>query len=336
MIENQQSIVARLFANFIVHAENSRISCYDDPETKVLIGGGTGFVGTELTKTLKAKGYKPVIVSRRSGDSQITYGDLEQYGIPKNTKAVVNLAGQNVLDYFHRWTDDFKAEVYNSRIGTAELWKNLIMKSKLQHRPKVFIQISGIGYYPPQADNIYNEDSVVDSAQRDYFSHLVVDWEAAATLPLDVDVRSVFIRPGVVLGRRGGMIKQIFLPFYMGAGGRMASGTQPMSWIHLKDLCGIICHAIEKEEVSGVLNAVAPQIITNQEFVKAFATALNRPAFIPMPEMVFNIAFGQERATMITKGQKVQPRRTLESGYKFLYPTIAKACEEFSFLLYTD
>merc|ERR1711997_180059 len=187
----EKSIVARLFANFIVHAENSRISCYDDPETKVLIGGGTGFIGTELTKTLKAKGYKPVIVSRRSGDSQITYGDLEQYGIPKNTKAVVNLAGQNVLDYFHRWTDDFKAEVYNSRIGTAELWKNLIMKSKLQHRPKVFIQISGIGYYPPQADNIYNEDSVVDSARRDYFSHLVVDWEAAATLPPDVDVRNV-------------------------------------------------------------------------------------------------------------------------------------------------
>ena len=120
MIENQQSIVARLFANFIVHAENSRISCYDDSENKVLIGGGTGFIGTELSKTLKAKGYKPVIVSRRSGESQITYGDLEQYGIPKNTKAVVNLAGQNVLDYFHPsaieiWWNNSDSEAFDLR-----------------------------------------------------------------------------------------------------------------------------------------------------------------------------------------------------------------------------
>ena len=116
----------------------------------------------------------------------------------------------------------------------------------------------------------------------------------------------------------------------------MGSGEQPMAWIHVKDVCGIITHAIENEKVNGVLNAVAPEIITNQEFVDSFASALHRPAFFPLPDFVWNLVFGEERATMITKGQMVRPERTLESGYQFQFPNIAKACEEFSVLSYTD
>lgn len=116
----------------------------------------------------------------------------------------------------------------------------------------------------------------------------------------------------------------------------MGSGTQPMPWIHVKDLSGLITHSIENKSVNGVLNGVAPNIITNQEFVTAFANALNRPAFFAIPETVWNLLFGQERAAMITKGQKVEPKRTLESGYEFRYPIISKACEEFSHFFYND
>ena len=116
----------------------------------------------------------------------------------------------------------------------------------------------------------------------------------------------------------------------------MGTGTQNMPWIHVKDLSGIIVHAIENEKVEGVMNGVAPEIITNQEFVNSFASALNRPSFFPLPDFVWNNVFGEERATMITKGQKVMPKRTLESGYKFRFPTIAQACGEFSKLFYED
>lgn len=227
-------------------------------------------------------------------------------------------------------------QVYDSRIGTATAFKEAILKTDVKKRPQVFVQITGVGYYPNHPDNlIYNEHFKVEPS-NDYFIKLVVDWEAAATLPPDLGVRNVFVRPGVVLGRKGGMIQQLFLPFYFGTGGRMGSGTQPMPWIHVKDLAGIIVHAVEDPKVNGVLNGVAPSLVTNQEFVSAFAGALSRPCFLPVPETVWNLAFGQERASMITKGQRVEPKRTLESGYKFRFPTISKACEEFSSLFYTD
>jgi len=340
-MESKQSVFSKLFNIFMVHAEEAKQqeiqSCYTDTSKKILIGGGSGFIGTELCKTLKKKGYNPIIVSRTPGHSKITYNNLDANGIPLNTTAVVNLAGQNVLDYFHRWTDNFKAKVYDSRIESAKAFKKAIEKCDPEKRPKVFVQVTGIGYFPPRDDNfVYNEDTVVEEWRKDYFSKLVVDWEDAARLSPESGVRNVFVRPGVVLGRKGGMISQIFLPFYLGTGGRMGSGTQPMAWVHVKDVCGIITHAIEDDKVTGVLNAVAPQTITNQEFVDAFATALHRPAFFPLPDFVWNIVFGTERATMITRGQIVEPKRTLESGYQFQFPTIAKACEEFSVLSYSD
>eukprot|EP00090_Calanus_glacialis_P000726 TRINITY_DN10498_c0_g1_i1.p1 TRINITY_DN10498_c0_g1~~TRINITY_DN10498_c0_g1_i1.p1 ORF type:complete len:137 (+),score=54.65 TRINITY_DN10498_c0_g1_i1:46-411(+) len=116
----------------------------------------------------------------------------------------------------------------------------------------------------------------------------------------------------------------------------MGEGSQPMPWVHVKDLAGLVVHSVKNPQVEGVLNAVAPHIISNQEFVNAFAGALGRPAFFPLPEFVWNLVFGEERAVMITRGQKVEPRRTLESGYRFLFPTIESACKEFSHLVYIN
>ena len=144
------SVVANLYQIFSVHAEQAREDVYkNETESKVLIGGGSGFIGTELCKTLKRKGYQAVIVSRTAGLNsegyRMTYTDLKELGIPKNTKAIVNLAGQNVLDFFNRWTDTFKAKVYDSRINTAKAFKEAIENSQKENRPEVFVQITGIG-----------------------------------------------------------------------------------------------------------------------------------------------------------------------------------------------
>jgi uncharacterized protein (TIGR01777 family) len=307
---------------------------------KVIVGGGSGFIGNEVCSHLRRKGYNVVIVSRNKYDSRvITWDDINLNGLPEKTSAVVNLAGQNMLDPLKRWNPAFKELLRESRIQTARIFKDAIVN---RHKagldvPDVFVQITGVGIYPPGDNNIkYDENSVVEPDAGGYMSRLVMDWEDAARLPPQVPTRNVFIRSGVVLGRNGGMIKQIFLPFYFGGGGRMGSGEQNMPWIHVKDVSGIILHSIENKKIEGVLNGVAPEVITNQQFVNAFASALHRPAFFPLPDFVWNIVFGEERAAVITKGVTVFPERTQEVGYKFRYPDINEACKEFSALFYDD
>ena len=137
---------------------------------------------------------------------------------------------------------------------------------------------------------------------------------------------------GVVLGRDGGMIQQIILPFYLGLGGRIASGKQFFPWIHVADMASIITFSIMNEQVTGVLNGVAPEVATNEQFTKAFgsAFAIKRPTILPVPGAVMNMVYGPERGKIILEGQKVIPKRTLELGYKFLFPDLKSACDEFA------
>ena len=307
---------------------------------KVIIGGGSGFVGKEVCSLLRREGYDVIVISRKKFDSRvITWDEIKLQGLPEKTLAVVNLAGQNLLDPLKRWNPSFMELVRESRIQTAKSLKDAIVK---RHDagldvPDVFVQITGVGLYPPGDNSIeYDENSKIKEGEGGYMSRLVKDWEAAATLPPNVPTRNVFLRAGVVLGRNGGMIQQIFLPFYLGGGGRMGSGQQNMPWIHVKDVSGMILHSIENNHVKGALNATSPHIINNQAFVDAFASALWRPAYIPLPDFVWNIVFGEERASIITKGVTVIPKRTEEVGYKFRYPDIKSACEEFSALFYED
>lgn len=216
--------------------------------------------------------------------------------------------------------------------------RDAVLKSEAGvNRPEVYVQVTGVGFYPTSLPLTFDEDSVVDhDKDGDFMSRLVRDWEAAAELPAGCGTRSVVIRSGVVLGRNGGMISNIFLPFYFGLGGRMGSGTQLMPWIHVKDLAGLTLHAVEDPEVKGVLNGVAPEIDTNSEFVGALASSLGRPALIPVPAFVWDFVFGPERASMILSGQRVVPKRTLESGFKYRFPTIKEACNELAYLFYSD
>ncbi|CAH1968281.1 unnamed protein product [Acanthoscelides obtectus] len=230
----------------------------------VLIGGGTGFIGSALRNVLKSKGYGVTVISRMPGPSRISWNELNHKGLPKDTTAVVNLAGQNVMDFTRRWTAGFKQNVYNSRVNTTATLAKLI--SEAVEKPSVFVTISGVGAYKPDPQKEYTEES--PCGEFDFFSKLCKDWEKAAELNCDAKqkCRVVTIRSGVVLGREGGMIKQLYLPFYLGLGGPIGTGNQYMPWIHIDDLTSLIVYAIENPKVEGVLNGVAPVPCTNKEF----------------------------------------------------------------------
>ena len=259
----------------------------------------------------------------------------QEDGLPSGTLAVINCSGQNVLDPLYRWNDSFKDLVYTSRVNTNRLLAEAITKSP--EPPACFLHMSGVGFYP--ADQAGDQQGRLEDSpggDQDWLARLVVDWEAAAQLPPHLNTRVVSLRSGVVLGRQGGMVQQILPPFFLGLGGRMGAGHQVMPWVHVKDVAGLMAHCVASQDCAGVYNAVAPEVITNNTFVKTFAGELNRPAIFPLPEFVWRIIFGEERANMICQSQTVLPKRALESGYKFAYPTIKEACEEFAHLAYVD
>ncbi|KAK9701601.1 NAD dependent epimerase/dehydratase family [Popillia japonica] len=266
----------------------------------VLIGGGTGFIGKALSRILRNRGYNVTVVSRMPGPKRITWHDVQRVGLPQDVTAVVNLAGQNVLDVTRRWTEGFKQNVWNSRIQTTCALAKAITDAK--DKPAVFITISGVGIYKPDNHIVYSENVAV--SQFDFFSKLCFEWENAAKLPSHVSTR------------------------HGSLGGPIAPGDQFLPWIHIDDISRLFVFAIESTNISGVLNGVAPEEISNKEFSACFAKTLFRPALIPVPQAALNMILGEERASMLTTGPRVQPKRTLSLGFKFLYPDIKSACDE--------
>lgn len=292
----------------------------------VLIGGGTGFIGRNLSKHLKSIGYDVILVSRRPGPGIITWKNLKQNGLPPNCEAVVGLAGENLMNPLKRWGPSFEKELYDSRIKTTRTLAEVI--SKADNPPKVFVSTSAVGYYPPDPEKEYTEES--PGGNHDFLARLAADWEAATKLSPGAKsaIRHSIVRVGVVLGRDGGMIQQCYIPFSLGLGGRIGSGKQWFPWIHISDIVGIYKHAITNPKVSGVLNGVAPEHATNKDFTCAFAKALHRPAVLPVPGFMMKLALGDVRGNVILEGQKVTPKRTLDSGYEYEFPDLQSACTQ--------
>uniref|UniRef100_A0A1A9ULK4 DUF1731 domain-containing protein n=1 Tax=Glossina austeni TaxID=7395 RepID=A0A1A9ULK4_GLOAU len=291
----------------------------------VLIGGGSGFIGSRLSKYLLHQNYEVTIVSRMPGHNSITWHQLENQGLPKGVTSVVNLAGQNVLDPTHRWTEAFKQNVWSSRINTSA---NIVKAVQKSGDVEAYINIVGVSHYKPDDLKVYTECDKVEG--YDFMSNLCLEWEKAASLPEDIakKTRMVKLRTGVVIGREGGMIQSIWLPFMLGIGGPMGSGKQILPWIHLEDLCRLIQHCLENEKCTGAFNAVAPEIVTNEQFSKAFASALHRPCLFNVPEFAVNLLFGNDRSALLLSGAKIQPENALNTGFKFNYPTAKAACLE--------
>ncbi|XP_028831869.1 epimerase family protein SDR39U1 isoform X2 [Denticeps clupeoides] len=229
------------------------------------------------------------------------------------------------------WNDQYKKDLLTSRVDSTRTMAKAIASSSSP--PHAWILVTGVACYKPSPTAQYDEES--RWTPFDFLSQLVKDWEEAARLPEDIAkvTRQVIIRPGAVLGRDGGAMKQMLTPFWLGLGGTLGSGRQPFPWIHVSDLASIIMHALDpptKPPSTGpeVFNGVAPAQNTNYEFTKQLGRVLRRPTIFPVPEFVINSLLGAERAAILTQGQKVTPKSTLASGFQYQYPDLTSALQE--------
>ena len=279
---------------------------------RIAMSGATGFVGSHLSATLSNKGLKVIPVGRKdfkSGGPSTTI---------KGADIVINLAGAPIIS---RWTESHKKEMYASRINVT---KSLITAcSEMNPRPGLFISTSAVGYYAPGGPYTEEDNTRAD----DFLGDLAQDWESEALKAQDAGIRTVIFRFGVVLGKNGGALKQMLTPFKLGMGGTIGDGSQPFSWIHIKDLVRAYETAIDNTDFSGIYNLTAPNPTTNKGLTLALGKALHRPALLKIPEFVMRAQLG-EGARVLSSGQSVIPARLLESGFTFLFSHIEDAVQD--------
>ena len=277
---------------------------------KIAVFGGTGFIGKELRKILEANGHEVLLLDTRK-DS----GWASQL---KALDVVVNLAGHPLFK--DRWNNKIKALIYDSRIEGTKKIVNALEGSSVH----TFISSSAIGIYGASEREADEKSSLAD----DFLARVCKDWEDAALVAQRrFKVRTVLLRTGIVLGKNGGALDQLLLPFKLGVGGPIGNGSQSMSWIHIQDLAGIILHCIQNDKISGAINGTAPNIVSNKEFSKTLGKVLNRPAVLPLPAFALHVVVG-EAASVIASGQRAHPKAALESGYTYKFPYLEAALRE--------
>ena len=294
---------------------------------KILVSGSSGLVGSALLPVLRSAGHEVVRLVRRpsalsgSGDSTVQWnperGELDG-GRLEGIEAMVHLAGENIAA--RRWTAAQKARIRDSRVrGTALLSDRL---ANLARPPATLVAASAIGFYGDRGDERLHEDS---ASGNDFLSEVCRQWEAASLPAAEKGIRVVRLRLGIVLSPRGGALAKMLTPFKLGAGGKIGSGRQYLSWIALDDAVGALCHALADSNLSGPVNAVAPNPATNLEFTKTLGKVLSRPTLFPMPAFAARIAFGEMAQALLLAGARVEPGRLADSGYSFQYPTLEAA-----------
>lgn len=310
----------------------------------IIIGGGSGFIGDVLTIALRARGDTVTWISRTAGPERITWDALAKDGLPE-CDAVVNLAGQHILDVRRRWNDAYRDEVINSRVQTTKTLVNAI--NAMEHPPEVFISTAGKCFYGTSEMATGQDYPELDENSApmgmDFPAELVSLWEAAAEGIDASRVRHIQLRIGVVLGkierksyigklwrigRARGFLPIIRLPFCLGIGATIGTGRQMFPWVHIDDMVGVILHVLDNPETHGRYNAVSPGIVDNATFTTSFAKALGRRVVWSVPERLVRFAVGAERSSILLRGQLVKPKRTLESGFAFKYDTIDAAMHD--------
>ena len=290
---------------------------------RVLLTGSSGFLGSALLPTLKARGFEVTRLVRgvAAKEDEIRWNPAwpPSSEAISGFDAVIHLAGETVVG---RWTASKKTKIRDSRVtGTRNLVHALL---EAKDRPRVLISGSAIGYYGDRGDELLNELSTSGSG---FLADVCREWEAAAQPAVNAGIRTALVRTGVVLSRDGGALKKMLLPFQMGIGGNIGSGRQWMSWIHLQDWIGAIHHILKNDLVQGPVNLVGPKPVTNAEFTKTLASVLSRPAIFPVPAFVAKLAFGQMGEEVLLGSQRVEPARLVTSGYPFQYSDLRKALE---------
>ncbi|WP_248925657.1 TIGR01777 family oxidoreductase [Paenibacillus hamazuiensis] len=289
---------------------------------KIAIAGGTGFIGKHLIRHFLQERHSVILISRRYTEQAdpnvrtVTWAELENNtGSLEGVDAIVNLAGESINQ---RWTAAAKERILQSRLDTVGRIVSLV--DRLQAKPSVVVNASGMSIYGTSETEEFDESS--PKRITDFLADTVEKWEAA--IDRIRGVRVVKLRVGVVLGNDGGAFPKMAMPYKLWVGGRIGSGRQVLSWIHIRDMVRLIDFCIRHDGISGPVNATAPNPVTNDEFGRALGRALGRPHLFPVPAFMFNLLFG-ELAVLLLEGQRVIPRVLLRHGFEFEYPTIERA-----------
>lgn len=307
---------------------------------KILVTGSTGLVGTALVSALARSGNTVCRLVRPQ--SAVGSGTKEGFDVAWNPEteelggagvgpdAVVNLAGASIAD--GRWTVQRKALLRSSRIDTTRALVNAL--AKMNARPSVLVSASAIGYYGNRGEETLTEAS---NAGTDFLAGLAQEWEAEAFKAEALGIRVVLARFGIILAREGGALPKMMLPFKFGAGGKLGSGQQWMSWVTLEDVVGILRFAIEGNssrgaanaaQVRGAINTVSPQPVRNAEFTKLLAKEMHRPALFAAPAFALRLALGEVADALLLSSQRVEPQAVEIAGYRFLHADLPSALRQ--------
>ncbi len=295
---------------------------------KIILAGGTGFIGQHVCQTLIDGHHEVVVLSRNPAQARsqsqynVTFVDWNTFAHESDQnlegiEAFINLAGEPIADA--RWTPTRKQTLIDSRVITTRRLVEAI--ARLESKPRVFISASGIGFYGPADDVSMHESS---PQGQGFLAELCQQWEHEAKQATNHGVRVICLRIGMVLGSDGGALSKMVTPFKAFIGGPIAPGTQKVSWIHIQDLAKLIAWLIDSKTVVGPVNAVSPHSVTMQEFCKTLGHALHRPSWLPVPSFTLKLLLG-ELSNMLTSGQQVEPRKITHAGFTFTYPTLEPA-----------
>jgi uncharacterized protein (TIGR01777 family) len=277
---------------------------------RITITGASGLIGSKLVSALSERGDEVTKVSLRNGPADPA--DLA------GRDAVVHLAGENVAQ---RWSGEARRKIRESREqGTRQLINAI---AQADPKPRALISSSAVGYYGPHGDELLDEQA---PPGHDFLAEVCVVWEREAEKAAELGLRVVKVRTGVVLDSGGGALSKMLLPFKLGGGGPVAGGRQYMPWIHVDDVVGIYLRAIDDPAWEGAVNATAPDPVTNRTFSKALGKALHRPAVAPIPGAAIRLLYG-DMAEIVTTGQRVIPKRTIELGYTYQHTDLDEALE---------
>jgi uncharacterized protein (TIGR01777 family) len=289
----------------------------------VAVTGSHGLIGSALVERLTRDGDKVIRLVRRapSAPDEVSWdpeaGTIDGPSL-EGVDAVVHLAGEGVGE--RRWNREQKARILDSRVrGTDTLVSAL---ASLADKPAVLVSGSAIGFYGDRGDELLTEDS---RPGEGFLTDVVLAWEAAAAPAADAGIRVVCARTGVVLSRRAAVLKRQLPLFRMGLGGRIGSGRFWMSWVSIDDEVGALLHCIREPALSGPVNIVAPNAVTNAEFTKALGRAVHRPTVLVVPRFGLNLMLGRELADNLLASQRIAPTKLEASGYRFVHPTIEGA-----------
>jgi uncharacterized protein len=301
---------------------------------RIVLAGATGYIGRPLATALRAAGHELVVLTRRPAEAtelmpgvELVEWDGRAAGgawasTLEGAGAVVNLSGANIGA--RRWTERRKRELLGSRLLSVEALTAAIGALPAGGRPGVLVNASGVDYYGDRGDEAVTEESPPGDS---FLARVCVDWEAAARRAEPLGLRVVTVRTGVVIGRGAEVVKRLALPFKLFVGGPIGGGDQWLAWIHLEDIVGVYRLAVERDDVTGPINAVAPDVRRMRDVARELGRILGRPSWAPVPAFVLRLVLG-EQAALVLHGRRAVPQKLVGLGYAFRYPELPGALAE--------